>query len=282
MTAFAFPARRLVTLAYHDVVFAGRTEDSGFRGPAAAPYKVERELFLRHLEAIASRTCRPATTAEVLTAAAGPDRPLLLTFDDGGTSAMMTAELLEQRGWRAHFFVPTDLIGTSGFVTRNDIAALADRGHIIGSHSCSHPPRMWTMSLEALVDEWRRSSDVLGMVVGRPVDVAAVPGGFYSSRVARAASQAGIRVLFTSEPVRRMASIDDCLVLGRFRMLRTTPADEAAALSTGRSGPAVRQWVEWQLKKAAKVVVGRAYERIGAALWARAERAEAARVTGRS
>lgn len=259
---------RLVTLGYHDVTMAGTPEESGFSGPAAEYYKLERAQFVRHLEMIAACVSGPPTTTRAL-AAGVPERSLLLTFDDGGSSAMTVADLLDERGWHGHFFVPTDMVGARGFLTSGQIVELARRGHVVGSHSCSHPPRMWTMRWDALVSEWRRSVEALAMVLGTAVDVASVPGGFYARRVARAASRAGICVLFTSEPVSRASYIDDCLVAGRFRILRTTKASEAAALAVGRSAPAMRQWAAWQAKKVAKVLVGPGYEWLGRALSSR-------------
>ena len=51
-------------------------------------------------------------------------RGLLLTFDDGGKSAVRIADLLDKKGWKGHFFVTTSLIDTSGFVTPSNILDL--------------------------------------------------------------------------------------------------------------------------------------------------------------
>ena len=53
----------------------------------------------------------------------------------------------------------------------------------------------------SMVSEWSRSRAMLEDILGHAVDVASVPGGYFSAVVARAAREAGIRVLFTSEPV---------------------------------------------------------------------------------
>src|SRR5579872_3764563 len=110
-----------VGLMYHDVVSPGNDDESGFRGRDAARYKVSPELFDAHLAAID-----------------GPP-PIAITFDDGGVSAMRAADALERHGRRGCFFVTCNYIGTAGFVDRADIRALVERGHVVGSHSCSHP-----------------------------------------------------------------------------------------------------------------------------------------------
>ncbi len=111
---------RLVALMYHDVVEAG--EISGFQVPSAGAYRLELPQFLSHLEAIEKGPLPPRTVFDVMQGA--DRRGLLLTFDDGGKSAVRVADLLDARGWRGHFFLTTSLIDTAGFVTRRDILDL--------------------------------------------------------------------------------------------------------------------------------------------------------------
>ena len=104
----------------------------------------------------------------------------MLTFDDGAASALEAAEQLARRYWRGHFFIATDLVGTPGFLTWDGVRELARCGHVVGSHSCSHPDRMAACSPEELLDEWSRSGAMLAEALGRPVSTASVPGGLYS------------------------------------------------------------------------------------------------------
>src|SRR5213593_3076621 len=110
---------------YHDVVPAGAESSSGFPGRDAALYKVTPDTFEAHLAAITDRTQRRGA--------------LTLTFDDGGVSAMTTAEMLERYRLIGHFFVTVNYLGTPGFLTHGQLRTLRKRGHEIGSHSCSHP-----------------------------------------------------------------------------------------------------------------------------------------------
>src|SRR5262245_15239565 len=130
-----------MTLMYHDVVAAGADDTSGFPGRDAALYKVTPEQFASHLDAIARLN---APDLPNLPGLPGPRREATprITFDDGGVSALVAADLLEARGRIGYFFITANYIGTRGFVARDDIRALARRGHVVGSHSCSHPLRM--------------------------------------------------------------------------------------------------------------------------------------------
>jgi peptidoglycan/xylan/chitin deacetylase (PgdA/CDA1 family) len=244
---------------YHDVVEAGSKLSSGFPGACAARYKLTPSLFQTHLNALAEAMPDPPGTANELLKDPGQAN-ILLTFDDGGRSAAgEIADLLDQRGWRGHFLVPTDFIGTPGFVSAGQIRSLHRRGHLIGSHSCSHPERMARCSWEDLVSEWSRSCAILSDILGEPVTVASVPGGCYSRQVAEAATQAGICILFTSEPTTRLQRVNRCLVVGRYTIYAGTTGASAASLISRWPWWRLRQTLTWNLKKAAKAVGGQGY-----------------------
>src|SRR5438552_17494630 len=133
---------RAACLLYHDVIENGDWNSSGFTGPGTAKYKLRRAEFEAHLRAIAKVRNLPSITAGEL-ASTKEAFPFLLTFDDGGKSAATCiADLLDKHGWRGHFFVTTGQIGKQGFLNGEQIRSLRNRGHVIGSHSFSHPQRM--------------------------------------------------------------------------------------------------------------------------------------------
>ena len=254
---------RAVTLLYHDVVPAGRWELSGFGGADADVYKLDCDAFRRHLMAISQSLHGLPITGTELLARPSDDCPFLLTFDDGGVSALLyAADILDEFGWKAHFFVTAGRIGTPGFLDRSQIQELRRRGHVIGSHSFSHPARMARCSIAELDDEWQRSARLLTEILGEPIQVASVPGGYYSREVARAAARAGIRLLFNSEPVTGAHLVDRCLVLGRFTAQRATPAEWSAAIVAGHWQPRIRAYLFWNAKKVAKA--------LGGTMWLRA------------
>lgn len=250
---------RALTLVYHDVIAGSDFDASGRAGPVSATFKMEVTAFRRHLSAIAEARARPVTVPKLIGGRMG-GLPLLLTFDDGGSSAYWpVADLLERAGWRGHFFVITDRIGTSGFLTADQLRDLHGRGHIIGSHSCSHPTRMSSCGWGQLTEEWDRSAQRLSRILGTPVTTASVPGGHYSTNVAKAAARVGITTLFTSEPTIRCTAVDGCQVLGRFSVRRDTPARLPADLAAGKRLPRVRQRLFWEVKKVAKSIGGTFY-----------------------
>jgi peptidoglycan/xylan/chitin deacetylase (PgdA/CDA1 family) len=172
---------------------------------------------------------------------------------------MAAADLLEARGFTGHFFVTANYVGTRGFVGANDIRDLARRGHVVGSHSCSHPLRMGHCSWTQLLAEWTRSRAILSDIVGEDVRAASVPGGDFAPQVAEAAAEAGIHLLFTSEPTPEARQAFGLTLVGRFTIQRWTTAETAAALAAGKWLPRARQMVVWNAKKMTKKLGGERY-----------------------
>jgi peptidoglycan/xylan/chitin deacetylase (PgdA/CDA1 family) len=245
---------RTLALLYHDVVPDGRYELSGFQSPDANIYKLEEGEFRRHLKTIAARIAGSA--GSVLLPETG-DRPrVLLTFDDGGASAHDISEMLDELGWTGHFFITTDYIGKPGFLDAEQVRGLRRRAHVIGSHSCSHPVPISRCTPEELDREWRDSVRKLQDILQEPVVTASVPGGFYARRVAESAARAGIRVLFTSEPVVSARRVEGCTVLGRFGVQQGVSEEWVGAVVEGRALPRLNRYLFWNGKKAAKAALG--------------------------
>jgi peptidoglycan/xylan/chitin deacetylase (PgdA/CDA1 family) len=248
--------KRARSLIYHDVVEVGRDDASGFAGADAAHYKLTVAAFESHLDALSRAGSAPVATVgdDVMR----PGRcPIVLTFDDGGRSALTEiAPRLEARGWRGVFFITTDRIGEPGFVSAEDLVALAERGHTIGTHSASHPERFSHLDNAAMLEEWRRSRAQLEGILGRPVRVGSVPGGFYSRRVGESAARAGLQVLFTSEPIEGWHTVGQTWVAGRYSVTRRTSPEVALALASGSRRETLRQRLTWDVKKVAKRALG--------------------------
>ncbi len=251
---------RIVALEYHDVIDGDAFERSGFPGGAAATYKLTSAAFRAHCAAV--RDAGVALASDVRSIDGTPAQVALFTFDDGGVSALHpTADILEEFGCRGHFFVTTSMIGTATFVSGTDARALRARGHVVGSHSHTHPTRMSTLSARALLEEWRESRARLQDVLGEAVDVASVPGGYYAHPVARAAAEAGLRWLFTSEPETRVHEVDGCHVFGRYTLRRDSPPSMAKALVSTGASARLKEALVWSAKKTVKRVGGEAYLR---------------------
>lgn len=290
-----------IALLYHDVVEGDDLDRSGFPGGAAALYKLDARAFRRHMATVAAVAPRPPGLADDVyihqftqdpsadnvcihrhpsgsalddVCIHRPDKrlPVVLTFDDGGISAHAhIADILDELGFLGHFFVTTDFIGRPGFVGVREIRELARRGHVIGSHSCSHPLRMAACSAATLRAEWRVSTARLADILGEAVTTASVPGGYYAPRVAEAAAAAGIRTLFTSEPRVRAHEVCGVKIIGRFCIKRGAASVDTGAIARGALVPRLWATLAWNAKKVAKRIGGDAFielrERLYGGAW---------------
>jgi peptidoglycan/xylan/chitin deacetylase (PgdA/CDA1 family) len=240
-------AVKVASFGYHEV-----TDDptsSGFQRPGALPYKLTCRAFARHLAEIATGPSHPELIGEIdLTR---PGRHLLLTFDDGGKSALRAGEELARRAWKGHFFITTSRVGERTFLHPAEIRRLRECGHIIGSHSHTHPSLFRELPFDRMLEEWRISGDWLAQLLGEPCIVASVPGGDISPRVLRSAAEAGVRYLFTSEPTLTPSRVDECWILGRFLPKTGTPSWRVRELAQ------LRGWSRAMLVRRLKVGVRR-------------------------
>lgn len=243
-----------VALLYHDIVPRRDADGVGFPGPLAARYKLQPDEFQAHLDAIGG-------TGYQVGLIDGHSRPpVALTFDDGGSRSLATADALEERDWRGHFFVTTGRLDTPGFLTREAVGELVRRGHVVGSHSHSHPTYMARLSLQEIELEWRRSWDALAETLGVEPTHASVPGGYLSTAVVEIAAEVGYRVLMTSEPVSEVTTVGELSVVGRYPIWSTTRPLTAAAYAQGRRRARFRLAVAWKLKRIAKTVSPAGYD----------------------
>jgi peptidoglycan/xylan/chitin deacetylase (PgdA/CDA1 family) len=241
-----------VSLLFHDVFVSDRSE-SGFNSPAADRYKLSVREFEAQLGAMGAIG---AMGAGVLGGAR-------LTFDDGGVSFYtVVAERLEARGLYAYCFVTTDYIGIPGFLSAAQIRELDARGHVIGTHSASHPTRFSVLDREDMLREWIVSRRKLEDVLGHAVTTGSVPGGYFSREVGESASESGLSLLFNSEPVRGARAIDGCAIAGRFTIRAGAPADLARRLVQGAPWTRSKEWAVWNAKGLVKPLLGSSYPRV--------------------
>jgi peptidoglycan/xylan/chitin deacetylase (PgdA/CDA1 family) len=140
------------------------------------------------------------------------------------------------------------------------VRELHQRGHLVGSHSASHPACISALPRPRIEDEWRRSTCVLSEILRVPVETASVPGGFYSPAVAEAAGAAGVKCLFTSEPRGTPWRVGSCTTYGRYTLRSGDGSPVAVARAAGEPLACFGDWLSWNARKVAKRVGGRAYQ----------------------
>ncbi|SDQ15245.1 Polysaccharide deacetylase [Quadrisphaera sp. DSM 44207] len=125
-----------------------------------------------------------------------PERPVLLTFDDGSaTHHSVALPVLERLGFPGAFFPMTVVLGEPDWLGPDQVRDLDRAGMAVGAHSWDHQ-RMDRLSGE----EWQRQLDEpaaeLAEVLGRPVDLLAYPFGAWSPETLPHVTSAGYRAAF--------------------------------------------------------------------------------------
>lgn len=210
---------RVATFLYHEV-----TDDpsaTGFQRKSALPYKHGISEFQKHLDEIAKSPIPVSLVNEIDFNVY--ERHLLLTFDDGGKSAIHIAEAIDKYGWKGHFFITTSMIGTNAFLSKKEIYELHQRGHVIGSHSHNHPHIFYYLAYNEMIKEWQLSIDILTDIIQENVDCASVPGGDMDLNTQLSAQEIGIKYLFTSEPTLVPWKLDNLICCGRVCIKKNTP-----------------------------------------------------------
>lgn len=110
---------------------------------ATRTYVVSPADFRAQLDELARRGCTPVTLEQVFRHVAGeeplPRRPVALTFDDASEGHWSVARAeLRRRGWPATFFVMTVVLDKPGWLTRDQVRALAREGHLVAAHTWDH------------------------------------------------------------------------------------------------------------------------------------------------
>ena len=166
---------------------------------SADPHEITAAALERHVSLLLESGLAALDPRALIGDDGRPPRGMVLTFDDATIDQVRVAgPVLEGCGLRGLFYIPTGRLDRPGFLTAEDVEALAEAGHTIGSHSHTHP-RMTSLSPHQLQWELETSASTIEGIVGhRPVHFAP-PGGFHDGQVRKAAEAAGYTSLRTME-----------------------------------------------------------------------------------
>lgn len=245
-----------ITFLYHDVV--ENPSDSGFQRKSALPYKHKIKEFSDNLDIIFNNSDLIITINELKYHK--NIKVTLLTFDDGGKSAMLIADYLEKYDLQGHFFITTSLIGDIYFLKEREIIELHARGHIIGSHSHSHPNVFNSLSFQDMVKEWSHSKSILENILKSNINACSIPGGDANKDSYYSAIDCGYKYIFNSEPTVKPRKIKDAIILGRVCPKKGTNYKTVENLSNFRG--VRKQYAIRQLKNTARYILYPFYTKI--------------------
>lgn len=240
-----------IILMYH-CVYCQDFKESGFQEGNSWQYKVSLEKFEEQVSSL-SEYCKFQNVDK---------NKVELTFDDGGVSFWtVIAPVLEKYGFKGVFYISTKYINTPGFLTKENIKDLYRRGHIIGSHSHSHPSNLDKLDSGEMLNEWMKSKKILEEILQDRIEMASIPNGNGSRQVYDAAYKAGFKILDTSEPTTIIGEYKNMLVRGRFVVHNNmTTTDLMKIIKSKRQRK--KLYYKRRFISIIKVVLGDKYDRI--------------------
>ncbi|TGL75919.1 polysaccharide deacetylase family protein [Leptospira yasudae] len=139
-----------------------------------------------------------------------PDKPILLTFDDGSrTHFEVLVPLLKKYGFTASVFIYPSIIssGKKYYMTWEQLNSALDSGVLdLGSHTLYHP-KLPTMSRTLIRKQLLESKEILEKKTGRKVVDLAYPFGLFDPRVIEEAKAIGYRMAFTVNPGKNVPGV---------------------------------------------------------------------------
>lgn len=199
-----------LTFLYHEATDNPTT--TGFQRTSNLPYKHKLKEFYKNIDIIVENSQKIITINQLKDFSKGT----LLTFDDGGKSALGIADYLEKYNLKGHFFITTSLIGERGFLNEKDIIELHYRGHIIGSHSHTHPNVFKALRYDQMIFEWTESKKILESILKINIQSCSVPGGDANRDTYLSAQESGYNIVFNSTPTIKPIEKKNIKILGRF------------------------------------------------------------------
>ena len=176
--------------------------------PQFRPWAVAPSRFAAHMDYLHEQGFSPLTVGrfvEIVSGNAGvlPERPVVITFDDGLADFYSGAfPILRAHGFPATLYIVSGFVdgasrwlapdgeGDRPMMTWDQVAEICASGIECGAHSVHHP-QLDIIPADRARDEIFRSKDILEQHLGRPVSTFAYPHGHHSPRVRRLVIEAG-------------------------------------------------------------------------------------------
>lgn len=191
----ADPALRAPVLMYHEIADASQTSSRLAVSPAVFAAQL---AYLRDADYTALTA---GALSAILAGGRGklPERPVVLTFDDGYEDFYRQAmPLLDRYGFTGTLFMTSGWLAEAGgrrdglrpMLSWRQLAEAAHGGIEVGAHSSQHP-ELDRLPEKLLREELYSSKSLLEDELGMPVPGLAYPFGYSNARVRQVAREAG-------------------------------------------------------------------------------------------
>jgi peptidoglycan/xylan/chitin deacetylase (PgdA/CDA1 family) len=230
--------RQIPILMYHSIA---QSTNPKFKQFAVPPVSFAEQMAYLHQHSYAPINVTQLVRMLSQERSALPERPIVLTFDDGFADFYTKAlPVLRQYGFTATLYITTGFIGgtsrwlaregeaTRPMLTWSQVSEISACGIECGGHSHWHP-QLDTLPLAEARDEIVRCKKLLEDHLGQKVSSFAYPHGYHSAAVKRLVREAGYTSACAVSYAMSSTSADP-LALERLRVGADTGLDVLAAL----------------------------------------------------
>ena len=200
---------KIPILMYHHIRDYHSESDKIGTNLSVSPAQFVKQLDYLVAHGYTTITFRDLTTSKI------PDKPIILTFDDGYDNFYDNAfSELKARNMTAVVFVITDF-KKSGYLTDEELKELDQSGVELGSHTLSHPD-LTIIKPDKLKSELSLSKEFLETLTGKQTTSLCYPSGRFNSQVLEEAQKIGYDYAVTTRS--GIGDFASPLELQRFRI----------------------------------------------------------------
>ena len=258
-------------LMYHSI---SQHATPKFKPFAVSPVKFAEQMAYLHRHAFTPITVTQLAQALSQVGTPLPERPVVITFDDGFADFFTEAlPVLMRYNFTATLYVTTGFInGTSGWLrhegeasrpmlTWQQLAEICAQGIECGSHSHSHP-QLDTLPLPVAIHEIVQSKKLIEEHLGVAVTSFAYPFGYYTIALQKQVQAAGYTSACAVKFALSSPSTDPFALARLMIEADTTIEDFAALLHRGSSSVARTMYIHartpvWQVMRRSSAAVKR-------------------------
>jgi peptidoglycan/xylan/chitin deacetylase (PgdA/CDA1 family) len=187
--------KQVPILCYHQIR-AWRAPDS----ESTKDYVVAPETFKEHIKMLADSgytSILPDQLYEYLSLGkALPKKPVMITFDDTDVEQFtLAAPELKKYGFKGVFFIMTVSIGRPRYMSSDQIKALSEAGHVIGSHSWDHQ-NFKKYTAEDWITQVDKPTKRLEEITGKKISYFAYPFGLWNAEGIPELKKRGFKTAF--------------------------------------------------------------------------------------
>lgn len=149
-----------------------------------------------------------------------PEKPIIITLDDGYTDAYDAFKLLKSNGQIAVFYIISSFVDSPEYLSKENIIEISNSGMEVASHTVTHRD-LTKLTTEELKKEITDSKVVLENIIGKGVISFCYPAGKYDQIVNKEVIGAGYLTATTTQNAISSTSENKFLI----SRLRITPDD---------------------------------------------------------